>query len=250
MSRNRAQLAVEFVFRHIPTEWSLDKDAQGGFTALPAVPQVRSIKVPEIDGWRLRRRFLRLKPGDSKAALQFLSEIGVWRAEVDSRASLEMGNKLLSGAFGGRTFNGWAAPVKLDELWRQQIWWLKTLLDPRALKRRFGLPPGESAKSVEKLSFGLQTRIMNEVPMHIEWRRGGAGGVVETITGWEMMVATTHMGMLHDAHFRTCARPDCRIPFPRLSDHGQIYCSMECAHVIAQRELRKRKKSEKRRFGG
>ena len=248
MSRDRVQLKVEFVFRRIPAEWSLEKDTQGRLVAVPAVPQVRSVKAPEIDGWRLRRRFLQLKPGDRKAAFQFLQEVGVWQAESDPRASLEAGNKLLSGAFGARVFNGRVPSVPLNDLWREQQWWLKTLRDPRALKTRFGPPPGESAKSGQKLSFGLQTATLNEMPIHIEWKRGGSVGVVETITGREIMVATTHLGLLHDAHFRNCARADCRIPFPRLSDHKPIYCSMECAHVIAQRELRKRRKKEEKRL--
>jgi hypothetical protein len=59
-----------------------------------------------------------------------------------------------------------------------------------------------------------------------------------------MLVATTHLGLLRHAKFESCARADCGIPFPRLSDHNQLYCSSECAHVVAQRALRKRKKRE------
>jgi hypothetical protein len=89
---------------------------------------------------------------------------------------------------------------------------------------------------------------MNELPMHIEWKRGGAFGVVETITGWEMLVATIHLDLLRHADFKSCARADCGIPFPRLSGHNQIYCSPECAHVVAQRALRRRKKREEDRL--
>jgi len=255
MSRHRVRLGVEFVFWRIPTQWSLEKDTQGRLIAVPAVPQVRSVKLSKIDGWDLRRRFLQLKPGNRKAAFEFLQEVGVWYAESDPRASVEEGSKLLSGSFGARLFNGRALPVPLDNFLRGQQGWLKTLRDPQALKKKFGAPPSESAKSGQKLSFGFQTAALNQMPMHIEWRRGGPVGVVETITGLEMMVATTHLGMLHDTHFRNCARADCRIPFPRLSDHKQIYCSKECAHVMAQRELRKREKKEQKRlavdpFGG
>lgn len=251
MSRDRVRLAVEFVFWRIPIKWSLEKNPEDRLVAVPAVPQVRSVKLSKIDGWDLRRRFLQLKPGNRKAAFEFLQEVGVWHAEPDPRASFEEeGDRLLSGAFGARVFHGRALRVPLDDFLRGQQGWLKTLRDPQALKKRFGAPPGERAKSGQKLSFGLHTAVLNQMPMHIEWRRGGAVGVVETITGREIMVATTHLGMLHDTHFRNCARPDCRIPFPRLSDHKQIYCSKECAHVMAQRELRKRKKKEKKRLAG
>ncbi len=244
MSRDRVQLVAEVVFRRIPTEWTLEKDPQGRWEAVPAVPQARAVKVPEIDGWGLRRRFLQLKPGDWKAALGFLQKVGVWHAEADRRASLEQGNKLLSGPFGARAFNGVARSVPLDDFWREQQWWLKTLRDPQALKTKFGAPPAPGAKSIQKLSFALQTLRLNELPMHIEWKRGGAFAVIETITGWEMLVATTHLGLLRHEKFESCARADCGIPFPRLSDHNQIYCSPECAHVVAQRALRKRKKRD------
>ena len=108
--------------------------------------------------------------------------------------------------------------------------------------------PAPSAKSIQKLFFALQTAKMNELPLHLEWKRGGAFAVVETITGWEMLVATTHLDLLRHADFKNCARADCAIPFPRLSGHNQIYCGPECAHVVAQRELRKRKKREEYRL--
>ena len=63
-----------------------------------------------------------------------------------------------------------------------------------------------------------------------------------------MMVATTHLDLLRRAHFRSCARADCGIPFARLSGHNQIYCDPECAHVVAQRALRQRKKKEASRL--
>jgi len=248
MSREKVRLSVEISFLRIPTEWSLEQDTQGRWVAVPAVSQATSVKVSEIDGWGLRRRFLRLKPGDREAALQFLQGVGVWRAQSAPGASLEEGNQLVSGAFGARVFNGRALSVPLHDLLRQQQWWLKTLRDPAALKARFGTPPAPSAKSIQKLSFALQTATMNELPMHIEWKRGGAFGVVETITGWEMLVATIHLDLLRHADFKSCARADCGIPFPRLSGHNQIYCSPECAHVVAQRALRKRKKREEDRL--
>jgi len=244
MSREKITLPIEIAFLRIPTEWTLEKDKQGRWWAVPAVTQVTPAKVTEIDGWGLRRRFLRLKPGDWKAALRLLQEVGVWRAEPDPRASLEERNKLVSGAFGGRPFNGVAVSVLLSDLWRQQQWWLKILRDPRALKIKFGRPPAPGTKSIEKLSFALQTLRLNELPMHFEWKGGGPFAVMETITCWEMLVATTHLDLLRHADFKSCAREDCAIPFPRLSGHNQIYCSPECAHVVAQRALRKRKKRE------
>jgi hypothetical protein len=244
MSRDRVRLAVEIGFLRIPTEWSLEQDDKGHWVAEPKVSQSGSVKVSEIDGRGLRRRFLRLKPNDRKAALQFLQEVGVWRVQSIPEASLEEGNKLVSGAFGARLFNGRALSVPLLDLWRQQQWWLKILRDPAALKAKFGPPPLPNARGSQKLLFALQTASMNELPMHIEWKRGGAFAVVETITGLEMLVAITNMDLLRHANFKSCARADCGIPFARLSGHNQIYCSPECAHVVSQRALRERKKKE------
>jgi hypothetical protein len=248
MSRDRVRLTVEIGFLRIPTEWSLEQDTQGHWVAVPSLSQSSSLEVSEIDGWGLRRRFLRLRSDDGKAALQFLTEVGIWRAESAPGASLEEGNKLVSGAFSARAFNGRALAVPLHNLWRQQQWWLKILRDPAALKAKFGPPPLPNARGSQKLLFALQTATMNELPMHIEWKRSGAFAVVETMTGWEMLVATTHLDLLRHANFRSCARADCGIPFPRLSGHNQIYCGPECAHVVAQRALRKRRKKGTARY--
>jgi hypothetical protein len=229
----------------IPTEWSLEKDSKGRWVAEPAVTQVASPKVTKIDGWELRRRFLRLKPGDRADALQLLQDVGVWIVYPDQAASMKDGNKLVNGVFGGRLVNGRALPVALEELWRVQQEWIEVLRNPRMLKERFAPPPGPDAKSSEKLAFGLQNRMMNDFPLRFEWRRGRAFGVVETISGREMVLATTHMDLLRHAEFKDCARKDCAIPFPRISDHDQIYCSPDCAHVMAQRALRERRKKEK-----
>jgi len=244
MSREKLWLSVEIAFLRIPTEWTMERNDKLRWVAVPAVTQATSAKIAEIDGWGLRRRFLRLKPGDRKAALQFLQDVGVWQAEPDSGASLNEGDKLVSGAFGARAFNGRALPVPLDVLWRRQRWWLKTLRDPAALKKRLGPPPSTSAHSFQKLMFALQNRMMNEFSMHIEWRRDGALAVAETITGVEMLMATTHLDLLRHADFGSCARADCGIPFAHRSGHNQIYCGPECAHVVAQRALRERQKRE------
>src|SRR5450759_5294988 len=100
MSREKVRLSVEVAFLRIPTEWSLEQDTHGRWLAVPAVHQSTSFKVSEIDGWGLRRRFLRLRPNDWKGALQFLQEVGIWRAQSAPGASLEEGNKLVSGGFG------------------------------------------------------------------------------------------------------------------------------------------------------
>ncbi len=90
--------------------------------------------------------------------------------------------------------------------------------------------------------------MMNEFPMHIEWKRNGPFAVVETMTGWEMLVATTHLDLLRHANFKSCARVDCGLPFPRLSDHKKIYCDPECAYVVAQRALGKRRRNTTARY--
>jgi DNA invertase Pin-like site-specific DNA recombinase len=78
MSREKLWLSIEIAFLRIPTEWTMERNDKLRWVAVPAVTQATSAKIDEIDGWGLRRRFLRLKPGDRKAALQFLQDVGVF----------------------------------------------------------------------------------------------------------------------------------------------------------------------------
>jgi len=54
------------------------------------------------------------------------------------------------------------------------------------------------------------------------------------------MIATIQIDKLQGAQFRVCARHDCKNPPFRLEARHKIYCSPECAHLVAVRKSRER----------
>ena len=254
MTREKVQLPIEIGFLKIPTRWSLATDPRRGRVAVPVVDQ--SQKPVEIDGWELRRRFQRMEQTE-EAALDFLEGVGLWELLPCPAQS----NRQIVGNFGSRFVQGVApAGVQLSRLWNLQQSWLKLLSDPVALKKRFGPPPtakggsrfAEQMTHVDKVLFALQTENMNVLPLHIEWRRWDgklqAFGVVDTITGRELLVASVQFDLLRGAKFRICARSDCPVRFPvSTSDRKKKFCTWDCAHVVAERERRKRHLREEKR---
>jgi hypothetical protein len=54
------------------------------------------------------------------------------------------------------------------------------------------------------------------------------------------MIATIQIDQLQGAQFRVCARHDCNNPPFRLEARHKIYCTPECAHLVAVRKSRER----------
>jgi hypothetical protein len=56
----------------------------------------------------------------------------------------------------------------------------------------------------------------------------------------QAMIATIQIDKLRGAEFRVCARHDCKNPPFRVEARNKIYCSIDCAHLVAVRNSRKR----------
>jgi hypothetical protein len=57
---------------------------------------------------------------------------------------------------------------------------------------------------------------------------------------------TTTIDLLRELKFKTCARPDCRVPFPVESKHERRYCTQYCAHLESVRRQRKAASNRRR----
>jgi CGNR zinc finger len=55
---------------------------------------------------------------------------------------------------------------------------------------------------------------------------------------------TTTIDLLRQLQFKTCARPDCGVPFPVTSNHKRDYCSQYCGHLESVRRSRKKTTSK------
>lgn len=232
---------------------------------VPEIEQRRDYiaNLAEIDDpSALRGEFLRLKHTEA-ASLEFLAKVGVWNAVEDRNPPSWSQSMLMSGSFGYRYFNGRALPLTLEELWRQQSDWRSLLENPDALRSQFSTPPPSEATPHEKLKFSVNSLAFNTLQIHVAWqkqtRRQENGqkntavepvAVLQTITGWEMLVATTHLDLLQRANFQRCQRSDCGIPF---TGRERKYCSWYCGHIVSVRNGRvpkgrgKRKKNAKKR---
>jgi len=214
-----------------------------------AVPHVRSVhgcvKTELIDGREMRRRFQRLQhtPG---ASLDFLNAIGVWSAYEHNGKPLGSGHSAINGPVGSRYFNGYAMPIDLDQLWAEQRTLDSQLRKPSLLKSQLGPGPGDDASPYHKAIHALTTRFQNELPLHVEWRKSKPIAVIETITGRELLTATTHLELIQGAKFKVCQRPDCAIMFPVISKRARKYCTYNCAHLMAVRNSRPGKKGSPR----
>ncbi len=237
----RLQMTVEIRSTRIPTDWTVQIDQRTGERfAVPIVSKnIVETKPAKLDAWELRGQFLRMKH-DEASALSFLRQVGVWEATAEAGQGTR-----LTVALGSRHFSGRALFVGLDEwdplsFWKEQQWWRKLLCSPSDLRTLFGSPPTANAGPIAQLQFAVSTRFFNEIPLHIEWRRGHPYGVIETITGQEMLIATTQLDLLRGVSFGICKRDDCATPFP-VARRGKQYCCWYCAHIVAVRKARAKK---------
>jgi hypothetical protein len=73
-------------------------------------------------------------------------------------------------------------------------------------------------------------------------------GKIRTGNPLRAIIATIQLDVLSGSQFRYCARKDCKAPvFELESRHERIYCSTDCAHLVAVRNSRARAQKPKRR---
>jgi hypothetical protein len=96
----------------------------------------------------------------------------------------------------------------------------------------------ESASSAVTKQFGL-CRPLNIV---FEWEGKAPRAIIRETTTLGAILAAIQLDNLGGAEFRWCARSDCKNPPFKIEARHKIYCGSDCAHVVAVRESRKRKR--------
>jgi hypothetical protein len=130
---------------------------------------------------------------------------------------------LMAGSFGGvfitkNDFKEWQQLLKRALVLPARKW--KTLageFDP---------------KKVSKLRMGL--------PIQFDFESEPPTATLLGLTSLGTMIAAIQLDKLQGAEFRVCARPDCKSPPFKVGTRQKIYCSPECAHVVAVRNSRTR----------
>ena len=185
-----------------------------------------------MDGRQLRDRFMRLKTDED--FLKFLNDVGMF----------------------------YSAPGMIGERWQ--------VADFRAFQKLFAALAKRAPATWEQyaittlipelfptwepihISFLLNEFIGHSIKFHWkgeeprDWYGARQIAVIETFEAVSTIIVTIELDHLRGAKFGVCARHDCPQFFEITSRHKRKYCSPECAHLIAVRRLRKRRKNKSR----
>jgi hypothetical protein len=107
--------------------------------------------------------------------------------------------------------------------------------------------PREWKKLEARFDPGKVRMLLRPLPVTFDWD-GEAPAARIAISGTlPVIIATVQLDALNGAQFRACARTDCVNPPFKLESRRKIFCSPECAHLVAVRRSREpgRKKGGK-----
>lgn len=83
-----------------------------------------------------------------------------------------------------------------------------------------------------------------------EWSGETPRAFILAETALQAMIATIQIDKLRGAEFRVCGRHDCKsVPFRADEARHKIYCSPDCAHLVAVRNSRKRAQGRRKGKG-
>ena len=218
---SKIHMALEVQFTRLPVQWSL---ANGQLRmARLGKPGVLSM-TPVADSRGLRADFLEIC--NEAEMVHFLNRVGAWRVTPADWVHRSDRERFIEAEYGYERFFGLLSVVTLDHLWEEQKYWRSLM---RAQKQRVTFRP-----PVDRMSTIMATHF-NTLRVHMELRRGQPYGVVQPITGRELMMATLWADIVNGAKFQVCQRPDCRREFS--DPHKRKYCpNRGCAHLMAQRQ--------------
>jgi len=101
-------------------------------------------------------------------------------------------------------------------------------------------PPREWAKLKSGFNPAKVERLFQPLPIRFDWGPESPIAIVRTRTVLNALIATVQVDALRGMQFRVCARVDCtNAPFA-VAARQKIYCSSDCAHLVAVRESRRR----------
>jgi hypothetical protein len=132
--------------------------------------------------------------------------------------------------FGKRVGYLGVAKISRDEFANWQRFFRKAMVLHR---REWGTLAGEFDK--QKVD-----TLRGPFAINLQWEGKTPVGVFYCMGAFETIGATIHLDALQEAEFRDCARHDCKNPPFRVEARHKIFCSPECAHLVAVRRSRER----------
>lgn len=101
-------------------------------------------------------------------------------------------------------------------------------------------PSREWDKLRSRFDPGKVHRLFAPAPITFIWDAVAPAAKIRTTTTITAIVATIQLDVLKGAQFKVCARTDCVSPPFKVEARHKIYCSPECAHLVAVRRSRAR----------
>lgn len=257
------KIPVEWMIRELPVMEV--RDVEGRVIQKEGVervfcPVVKTTKwgwvqpegVKEIEGpLELRNELLRMFHTDwnEGAVLSFLERVGAWKLYDSQERGPDKRTFVSNVTFRHRQVLGGRVPeVSMSDLQAEVKHWhrlLDSLHSPVKVQKVFKQPPPATARPHDHFSFAMEASFVNTLPVSLEWERGNPYAVIETITGWELMVAAAWSDAVSHAKKQVCARSGCTTPFtwPR----KKKYCRWECGHLEAVKRYKRKKALERQR---
>jgi hypothetical protein len=208
------------------------------------------VKVREIDEpLDLRARLFKAfnTNWSESTALDILDRVGAWRAAKATGNEQEPEGRRANVAYGHRLeLNLCVSPVTLDQLRSDTERWYRlsgVLGNPAKLRAEFKEPPNADSRPHDLVAFAGDSHFNNTLRVSMEWHGKAPRAVVETITAWELMVATAWADVVGKVEPQVCAYCGTRFTSPRIKTH----CLGECAHLFAVRAYKRRKALEKKK---
>lgn len=253
MNHIHFEIRIDLQFLAIRTRWAVRVDEMHGDRVfVPSVDQRGEHATSLVaDPWKIRSGFLKMKR-DEDLILKFLNGVGVWNAIEDRNVAqgrhgslvsggTTVGTKdmLMVGAFGLRYFAGYAQPVTVEDVSREQERWRGLLGDLPKMHAEFA-PLRSNPRAHDRYMHALQTYFRNTLPLHLEWKGKHPVAVVQPITMRELLTALAWIEVVTDADFKWCKK--CGNPFTV----GRSYCSDLCQRARNVSQTRKRNNSAKK----
>ena len=105
--------------------------------------------------------------------------------------------------------------------------------------------PREWRKLESRFDRRKVSKLFEPLPMSFAWDVAVPTARICTTTALTAIIATIQLDVLRGAEFKVCARADCPNPPFKVETRHKIYCSPECAHLVAVRNSRARAANNK-----
>jgi hypothetical protein len=231
-------LPIHCQFLAAPVRWEVIKPQRdtGGYYDLRCHLK-RHAKATTIDPWQERAEFLRLPLDPShprfhrapERLIEFLNRVGVW--EQPSFIDRRLEGTVLST---GHVVYG--QPMRdLSFFWETQMLLEDLMNDESSLFREGYLRSKRPQNWAEAEGIAERQDIFS---LTFDWGKRVPRPTITTVCFWNAVLLTLQIDLVKGTRFRTCARPDCGIPYPITNRHKRKYCSQYCGHIESLRRKR------------